>query len=238
MTDSNNAPFSVLVIDDEQDIVDLIAFNLEKAGFKPLTAIDGNTGITVAQREIPDLIVLDIMLPGCSGLQVFESLKADTRTKDIPVIMLSAKAETTDRITGLKMGADDYITKPFSPKELLLRIQSILRWVREPTEGLVVRSGPFFLEKPQLRCYVDGELINLTVTEFKLLCYLMERPGQVASREELLANVWGYGEAPSKSSRTLETHLMRLREKIGPQAAAHLRNVRNEGYRFDETFEK
>lgn len=233
MSDDSPKP-TVLIIDDEQDIVGLIAYNLQLAGFDTLEALNGNDGLALALRQRPDLIVLDLMLPGMNGIQVFEALERDTRTKDIPVIMLSAKAETADRITGLKLGADDYMTKPFSPKELVLRVQSILRWIQEPPAGVVIRSGPLYLDKSHLRCYLDGECLNLTTTEFKLLAYLIDHAGETVTREALLAKVWGYEE--DKTSRTVDTHLMRLREKLGDSADV-IRNVRGQGYRFEAAAE-
>ena len=223
--------FTILVVDDEEDVVDLVCFNLEKEGFKTLKALEGHAGKQMAQRERPSLIILDLMLPEMSGLQVFDALKRDSRTKDIPVIMLTAKAERTDRIAGLRAGVDDYVTKPFSPKELVLRVAALLKWSRRAQiPDTILESGPFFLDKAQLRCYLGGELVNLTSTEFKLLALLVDQAGVVVTRESLLENIWGLsGEC---SSRTLDTHLMRLREKLGEDG--HLiKNVRGSGYRFD-----
>lgn len=220
---------TVLVVDDESDVVDLVCYNLQRAGFRTLQALDGGVGLREAQEKRPDAIVLDLMLPGMHGYQVFEALKQDSRTKDIPVIMVTAKAEVSDRIMGLKAGADDYVTKPFSPKELVLRIQALLKWRRPPDEDSTIESGPFFLDRAQLRCYLSGELINLTSTEFKLLSILVEQSGKVVSRETLFEKVWG---TEGSKSRTLDTHLMRLKEKLGEDARA-IRNVRGKGYRYD-----
>lgn len=222
-------PQTVLVIDDEVDVVDLVCYNLESAGFQTLSSTDGAEGLRLAQTERPHAIILDVMLPGMHGYQVLEELKKDSRTKDIPVIMVTAKAEVSDRIMGLKAGVDDYVTKPFSPKELVLRVNTLLKWQRRSEEPSTLECGPFFLDRAQLRCYLDGELINLTSTEFRLLAVLVESEGKVVTREELFERVWGDGDS---KSRTLDTHLMRLRDKLGEDAKA-IHNVRGKGYRCE-----
>lgn len=223
------AQHTVLVVDDEIDVVDLVCFNLEKAGLTTLKAYNGTDGLTLAQHNRPSAIVIDLMLPGMNGFQVFDALKQDSRTKDIPVIMVTAKAEVSDRIAGLKAGVDDYLAKPFSPKELVLRVQALLKWLPETIITATSELGPFFLDRNTLRCYLNGELVNLTSTEFKLLALLIEQSGNVVTRETLFDKVWGKGEA---TSRTLDTHLMRLREKLGDDAQA-IQNVRGNGYRYD-----
>ena len=220
---------TILVIDDEEDVVDLITFNLQKAGYRSIQAHDGSTGIALARSEQPDVIILDLMLPGQNGFQLFETFRADSRTKDIPVIMLTARAEPSDRIAGLKLGADDYVTKPFSPKELILRVQAILRWLPPRTENTALRLGPFHLDRAHLRCYLHGEPLNLTTTEFKLLAYMLENVGEIVTRETLVEKIWGVSK--NKRSRTLDTHLMRLREKLRDDGN-QIENVRGEGYRF------
>lgn len=221
-------PHTILVIDDEVDVVDLVCFNLEKAGYRTLKAYNGSDGLKLAQHERPSALILDLMLPGMHGFQVFDALKQDSRTKDIPVIMVTAKAETSDRIAGLKAGVDDYVTKPFSPKELVLRVAAVLKWIPTETPDTKLESGPFYLDRSQQRCYLDGELVNLTSTEFKLLAILIKQSGEVVTRETLFDKVWGSGDA---TSRTLDTHLMRLREKLGDAAQA-IQNVRGKGYRY------
>lgn len=221
---------TVLVVDDETDVVDLVCYSLEKAGYGTLKAFDGGSGLRVAQIERPDVIILDLMLPGMHGYQVFDALKQDSRTNDIPVIMVTARAEVSDRIKGLKAGVDDYVTKPFSPKELVLRVAAVLKWQEAPEkEETKLESGPFFLDRSNLRCYLSGELLNLTSTEFKLLATLIEQSGEVVARQELFERVWGKGDA---KSRTLDTHLMRLREKLGEEAR-WIQNVRGKGYRYE-----
>ena len=174
------------------------------------------------------------MLPGMHGFQVFDALKQDSRTKEIPVIMVTAKAEVSDRIAGLKAGLDDYVTKPFSPKELVLRVQALLKWLPETNTAITLESGDFFLDRNALRFYLDGELVNLTSTEFKLLALLIEQAGDVVARETLFEKVWGKGDA---TSRTLDTHLMRLREKLGNYAQV-IQNVRGKGYRYEPEVER
>ncbi len=219
---------TILVIDDEEDVVDLICFNLEKDGYVTLRALDGQTGVNLACQHRPSAIVLDLMLPGLDGFQVFEALRQDARTRHIPVLMVTAKAETADRIAGLKAGVDDYLTKPFSPKELVLRVKALLKWVPDQT-GMVVESGPFYLDKSALCCYIDGEEVSLTSTEFRLLAMLVSREGETVTREDLIEHIWGASGNPS--SRSLDTHLMRLREKLGADAAL-IKNVRGKGYRY------
>lgn len=223
---SSESAQTVLVVDDEHDVVDLISFNLEQQGFQVIKSYDGNEGLEAAKKHLPDAIILDLMLPGRNGYQVFEGLRKDSRTRAIPVIMLTAKAETSDRIQGLKMGAEDYLTKPFSPKELVLRVRSLLKWSAAAPQINRLRSGPFLIEKSRLQAYLDGEPLNLTGTEFQILLLLLENEGKTVTREDFQAKIWGSEET---GSRALDTQMMRLREKLGSQAAA-IRSVRGTGY--------
>lgn len=220
---------SILVIDDEEDILDLLTFNLERADYRVLRAENGNDGLKVAFEQVPDLIVLDLMLPGRDGLQVFEELRADSRTRGIPVLMLTAKSELSDRITGLKKGADDYVTKPFSPRELVLRVQALLRRVRKVPAGVHLKIGPFYIDKASFKCFLDGEPLDLTTTEFKLLSILLESESETVARATLLRDVWGYTDMVN--TRTLDTHVKRLREKLGVHADT-IQTVRGSGYRL------
>lgn len=220
---------TILVIDDEEDILDLLTFNLERAPYQVLRAADGNSGLRLALEKIPDLIVLDLMLPGRDGFQVFRDLKADTRTRNIPVLMLTAKAEVTDRIAGLKLGADDYVTKPFSPRELVLRVQGLLRRVKKVPAGTQLSKGPFHLDKSTFKCFVNSRELDLTTTEFKLLSLLLESEGETVPRATLLRDVWGYTDVVN--TRTLDTHVKRLREKLGEESKC-LRTVRGAGYQL------
>jgi two-component system phosphate regulon response regulator PhoB len=224
----------ILIVEDEQDIADLIGFNLQRAGFEVLKAHDGIVGTETALRERPDLIVLDLMLPGRDGYAVFRELRRDTRTTSIPVIMLTARAQTEDRIQGLEAGADDYLTKPFSPKELLLRVQAILKRSDGPPGAVDLSYGPFRFDKNSLKFYIDGEPAELTSTEFKLLLFLCERAGKAQDRNELLRTIWGYSDAAH--SRTLDTHMKRLRQKLGSHGSL-VETVRGVGYRVAKAAE-
>jgi two-component system phosphate regulon response regulator PhoB len=217
----------ILIVEDERDIADLVGFNLERAGFEVLKAHDGITGAEMAVQQRPSLIILDLMLPGKDGFGVFKEIRRDPRSRDIPVIMLTARAQTEDRIQGLEAGADDYLTKPFSPKELMLRVQAVLKR-SEAAPGLVEFScGPFRFDKNSLKFYLDGEPVELTSTEFKLLLFLAERAGKPQDRNDLLRTVWGYSD--EVHSRTLDTHMKRLRQKLGDHAAM-VETIRGIGY--------
>jgi two-component system, OmpR family, phosphate regulon response regulator PhoB len=219
--------YRILIIEDEIDIADLIGFNLQRAGYEVLKAHDGIGGTEMALRERPDLIILDLMLPGRNGYSVFRELRRDSRTADTPVIMLTAKAQTEDRILGLEAGADDYMTKPFSPSELKLRVQAILKRAKAPPGSVEFIYGPFRFDKNAFKFYLDAEPTELTSTEFKLLLYLCERPGTPQDRNDLLRIVWGYSDAAH--SRTLDTHMKRLRQKLGIHSA-WIETIRGVGY--------
>ena len=220
---------TVLVVDDETDILELVVFNLERQQFKVLTADNGISAVQVAKDKIPDLIVLDLMLPGMDGFSVYRELRADPRTSSIPVLMLTAKGEVNDRIAGLELGADDYVTKPFSPRELLLRVRALLKRTRKVTVDASLKSGDFLLERNTLKLFLAGRPVDLTATEFKLLRLLVEASGEVQERDALLREVWGYSD--TMLTRTLDTHVKRLREKLGKHAEC-IQTVRGVGYRF------
>ena len=222
----------ILIVEDEPDVVDLLTLQLRKAGgFSVVTAPDGAEGLKKARAEAPALIVLDLMLPRMSGLEVCKVLKSDSLTAHIPIIMLTAKAEEIDRIVGLEFGADDYVTKPFSPREMLLRIKAILR--RGPGELAEEKltRGPITIDSARHRVLVGGKPIALTAVEFRLLSMLMKRPGRVQARDRLLNEVWGYESAID--TRTVDTHVRRLREKLGKSAGV-IETVRGFGYRLRE----
>ena len=221
--------YTVLIAEDEPDIRQLISFNLDRESMDTLLAKDGVEAFEIAKEKGPDLIILDLMLPRMDGFTVFKELRLDSRTKDIPVIMLTAKAQLDDVITGLEMGADDYLTKPFSPKELVLRVKALLRRIKTTTANSTITSGKFRLDKNTLHCFVSGEQIDLTRTEFKLLLLMVEREGTVQNREDLLREVWGYRD--TASSRTLDTHVKRLREKLGDLSRC-IETVRGVGYQY------
>jgi len=228
---SNLPSKKILVAEDEDDVRRLICNSLKNAGYAYLEAPDGPRAIECARTERPALVILDLMLPGIQGTDVCRALKVAHETKGIPIIMLTAKAEEVDKIVGFELGADDYMTKPFSPRELVLRVQSILRRVSgQPGEEPVVKLGDITLDRVQYRVSVKGKTIDLTATEFKLLATLMERRGRVQSRDVLLNDVWSYDSLID--TRTVDTHVRRLREKLG-KAGNHLETVRGFGYRME-----
>jgi len=226
---------TVLVVDDEEDLAELLIFNLERNGFGTLKALNGRDAIELAQKHLPNLIILDLMLPDVDGLEVFRTLKRGEKTAQIPVIMLTAKADEVDRIVGLELGADDYVTKPFSPREVILRIKGLLRRLANPLPGtdVVVTFGPFRIDPDRFEVSVNGEPIILTSTEFRLLQELLLRRGKVLSRTQLLENVWGY--VHNVTDRTVDTHIKRLRQKVGPAGAAYVETIRGVGYRFADS---
>ncbi|MCP5521514.1 MAG: response regulator [Verrucomicrobiales bacterium] len=223
----------ILVVDDEPDAVELIAFNLKAAGFEVISAMDGESALRRARQESPDAIVLDLMLPEVDGLEVCKMLRRNSTTASVPIIMLTAKAEEVDRIIGLELGADDYVTKPFSPRELVLRVKNLLKRQGAP-EGDADRMefGELLIDVPRHLVTVKDRSVDLTATEFKLLTVLAQRRGRVQSRERLLRDVWNYDSLID--TRTVDTHLRRLREKLGP-AARMLDTVRGVGYRFRDS---
>src|ERR1041384_2617972 len=223
---------TVLVVDDEPDVLDLLAYNLQKAGYKTVRASDGATALQKARDLLPSLVVLDLMLPQIEGTEVCRHLRADPRTAPIPIIMLTAKADELDRVIGFELGADDYVVKPFSPRELVLRVKTILRRAQgkgAPAE--VLKADELIVDLAKHEVTVKGKPVDVTATEFKLLATLMERRGRVQSRDRLLTDVWGY--EGDIDTRTVDTHVRRLREKLG-SAADCIETVRGVGYRFAE----
>ncbi len=221
----------ILVVEDESDLAELVAFNLKQAGHAVTTAGTGATALAEIRRQRPDLVVLDVMLPDITGLEVCRRLRRDPDTIRLPVVMLTAKGEEVDRVVGFEVGADDYVTKPFSPRELLLRIDAILRRVGQvDSDGpQAIMVGDMMIDVPAHRVEVGGEEIPLTALEFRLLLDLAKRRGRVQSRGALLERVWGY--APGIETRTVDTHVKRLREKLGT-AARYVKTVRGVGYRI------
>jgi two-component system phosphate regulon response regulator PhoB len=218
------------VVDDEPDIVALVAYHLAKAGYRVSTAAAGPDALSLARRERPSLVVLDLMLPGMSGFDVLEQLRRDDATKHIAVLMLTARKEEQDRIRGLSLGADDYLTKPFSPQELVLRVRAILRRVgSSPEAGDVLQAGPIRIDRSAHTVTVDGKGVELTPTEFRLLLILAERRGRVQGRKQLLETVWEA--APDIQTRTVDMHVQRLRSKLEPVGEL-IETVRGFGYRM------
>ena len=221
----------VLIVEDERDVVDLLALNLRKAGFAISTAMDAAAGLQKARSEKPAFIILDLMLPKMPGLEVCKILKSDPATRQIPIMMLTAKAEEIDRVVGLEFGADDYVTKPFSPREMILRIKAILRRAEGPAEDESLSAGSIAIDPARHEVSVGGKRVNLTSLEFKLLRTLMQRRGRVQTRDRLLNDVWGYESVID--TRTVDTHVRRLRKKLG-KAADAIESVRGFGYRLRE----
>jgi two-component system phosphate regulon response regulator PhoB len=219
----------ILVVDDEPEAVELLKFNLQQAGYEVATAADGASALKKARAAAPALVLLDLMLPEIDGLELCKMLRRDAATARLPIIMVTAKATEIDRILGLELGADDYITKPFSPRELVLRVKKLLERVSRVDESEVHSFGKLVIDVPGHVVTWGSTTLDLTATEFKLLALLADRCGRVQSREQLLRDVWDYNE--SVDTRTVDTHMRRLREKLGP-AAAHLDTVRGIGYRF------
>jgi phosphate regulon transcriptional regulator PhoB len=220
---------TILVADDEEDVLNLVSANLKNVGYTVMRAENGESALNAARGDAPSLIVLDLMLPGMTGLEVCKVLKSDPATSNIPIIMLTAKAEEVDRILGLELGADDYITKPFSPRELVLRVKSVIRRGGGSNDlDKVLNLGKISLDRTHHQVKVRSKPLDLTPTEFKLLMILMERKGRVQSRERLLSDVWGYENLID--TRTVDTHVRRLREKLGSEAQ-WIETVRGFGYR-------
>ncbi|MDD2762905.1 MAG: response regulator transcription factor [Opitutaceae bacterium] len=230
---SEHRPKKILVVDDEPDVADLVSYHLKAKGYQVETVNNPNVSIGIARSFLPDLVILDIMMPDLNGTQICRILRADPKLKNVPIIFLTAKAEESDRIVGFEIGCDDYICKPFNIKELILRIQSILRRVAEDVSEEVkrVQVGQIVLDIERHEVSVHGRPIELTATEFKLLRLLMERRGRVQTREHLLINVWNY--ETEIETRTVDTHIRRLREKLGSEAD-WVETVRGVGYRIAE----
>ena len=222
----------ILVVDDEPDVLELVVYHLEKEAYRVDVADTGDKALKMARENLPSLLVLDLMLPGINGLEICRLLKRDPKTRDIPILMLTARAAEENRIKGLELGAHDYVTKPFSPRELVLRIKNLLRLTGKSPNGVeLIEAGPFRLDTVRHQATADGRSLNITATEFKLLCLLASRPGEVQPRETLLRDVWGY--EPTLDTRTVDTTMQRLRAKLG-QAAQHLETVRGVGYRLTD----
>ena len=221
----------ILIIEDDRDIVEMLEYNLRQAGYETLSALNGEDGIRLAAKEKPDLVILDIMLPIIDGFEVCRTLKNDDTTAHIPIIILSAKSQETDKVVGLELGADDYVTKPFSPRELIARTRAILRRGRDRRLGGRTERGDIVIDGTKHKVTVGGEEISLTFTEFKLLEFMARRPGAVFSRARILDAV--LGQDAIVSDRTVDAHIKSLRHKLGP-AKDYIQTVRGAGYRFKE----
>jgi two-component system phosphate regulon response regulator PhoB len=223
---------TILIIEDERALVEVLTYNLRKEGFEVHSATDGQDGLRRAQTTLPDLIILDLMLPVIEGLEVCRVLKSGARTRDIPLIMLTARSEEVDEIVGFQMGADDYVTKPFKVKPLIQRIKALLRRKKTPVgEGDVVSAGGIEIDRAQHRATVDGVELNLTPTEFRLLWSLVRQPGRAFSRHELMESAMG--DDALVLERTIDVHVKSLRQKLTTRAE-QIETVRGVGYRFRE----
>jgi len=223
----------ILVVEDEQDIVKMLEYNLKKEGFRTLSVYDGEDALDSASREHPDLIVLDLMLPGIDGLEVCKTLKSESKTASIPIIMLTAKSQESDKVVGLELGADDYVTKPFSPRELIARIKAVLRRVKEKDKfPEVLKIGELKIDFSKIVVTVKDKPLELTAKEFELLKTLIKAKGRVLSRDYLLDTIWGFDHAVEIQTRTVDVHIRTLRKKLKSEAKRII-TVKNYGYRFE-----
>jgi two-component system alkaline phosphatase synthesis response regulator PhoP len=223
----------ILIVEDEKDIIKMLEYNLEKEGFKTFSSRDGEDALDSVSRDHPDLIVLDLMLPGIDGLEVCKTLKSDSKTAFIPIIMLTAKSQESDKIVGLELGADDYMTKPFSPRELIARIKAVLRRVKEKDKlPEVLKIGDLAIDFSKIIVSVKDKPVELTSKEFELLKTLIKAKGRVLSRDYLLDNIWGFDHAIEIQTRTVDVHIRTLRKKLKSEAKRIL-TVKNYGYRFE-----
>ena len=225
------AKSKILIVEDDRDILEMVEYNLQESGYATVSALNGEDGVNLARRERPDLIILDIMLPVMDGFEVCRALKRKEVTARIPIIILSAKSQETDKVVGLELGADDYITKPFSPRELIARIRAIMRRGVEQQTDSIVEKGDIVIDSAKHKVSVRGEKVSLTTTEFKLLEYMARRTGVVLSREKILDAV--SGDDAVVCDRTVDAHVKSLRRKLG-KAKDYIETVRGAGYRFKE----
>ncbi len=225
---------NILIVEDEADLVELVLYNLKKEGFSVDSAPDGEAALSKIRKGRYDLVVLDLMLPGIQGMELCRILRNDPKTEDLPIIMLTAKGEEVDKILGLEMGADDYITKPFSPRELVARVKAVLRRSMEkPTPEKILKSGELFIDRERYTVSLKNKPIKLSATEFKLLLFLAERKGKVFNREQLLDAVWS--DEAFVEPRTVDVHIRRLRSQIeeDPAHPRYIKTLRGIGYFFN-----
>jgi phosphate regulon transcriptional regulator PhoB len=223
----------ILIVDDEKDIVKLLDYNLKKESFRTVIAYDGEEALGLAVKERPDVIILDLMLPGLDGLEVCKALKKEEKTASIPIIMLTAKAQEADKIVGLELGADDYVTKPFSPRELIARIKAVLRRAKEKEKlPEIVKIGDMEIDFSKIQVSIKGKPVELTSKEFELLRALIKAKGRVLSRDFLLDTIWGFEHSLDIQTRTVDVHVRTLRKKLKHEAK-RIMTVKNYGYRFE-----
>ncbi len=223
----------ILIVEDDKDIIKMLEYNLKKEGFKVIAARDGEDALDLALRQYPNLILLDLMLPGINGLEVCKALKKETKTALIPIIMLTAKSQESDKVVGLELGADDYVTKPFSPRELIARINAVLRRAAEKEKlPEVFQARDLRIDFAQISVSVKNKPVELTSKEFELLKTLLKAKGRVLSRDYLLDTIWGYDHAMEIQTRTVDVHIRTLRKKL-KSTAKMIVTVKNYGYRFE-----
>jgi two-component system alkaline phosphatase synthesis response regulator PhoP len=223
----------ILIVEDDKDIIKMLEYNLKKEGFKVVAASDGEDALDLAVRQHPDLILLDLMLPGMDGLEVCRALKGESKTAAMPIIMLTAKSQESDKVVGLELGADDYVTKPFSPRELIARIKAVLRRANEKEKlPEIFQAGDLKIDFARISVEVKGKPVELTSKEFELLKTLLKAKGRVLSRDYLLDNIWGFDHAMEIQTRTVDVHIRTLRKKL-KSAAKMIFTVKNYGYRFE-----
>lgn len=223
---------TILLIEDEKNIVELVKYNLEQEGFSVLSATRGDTGLDLALKSKPNLVILDLMLPEIDGLEICKTLRQNEKTSAIPIIILTAKAQESDRIVGLELGADDYVTKPFSPRELAARVKAILRRGREKPKDKILKAGILEMDTAKHVVSLKTKPIELTSKEYDLLKALMEAQGRVLTRDWLLEQVWGYHDSLNIETRTIDMHIGQLRKKIKTEGE-RIVTVKNVGYRFE-----
>ncbi|MFA5147416.1 MAG: response regulator [Candidatus Omnitrophota bacterium] len=225
---------TILIVEDEKDIVKMLDYNLKKEGFRTLSVRNGEDAVDSARGAPPDLIILDLMLPGMDGLEVCKKLKGDSKTASVPVIMLTAKSQESDKIVGLELGADDYVTKPFSPRELIARIKAVLRRGKEKEKmPEVLKAGDLTVDLAKIAVTLKGKPVELTGKEFELLKTLMISKGRVLSRDHLLDTIWGFDQALEIQTRTVDVHIRTLRKKLKGESR-RIVTVKNYGYRFED----
>ncbi len=224
---------TVLIVEDEKDIVKMLEYNLKNEGFKTISVSDGEDAIDSSISRSPDLIILDLMLPGIDGLEVCKTIKSNSKTTSIPIIMLTAKSQESDKVVGLELGADDYMTKPFSPRELIARIKAVLRRAKEKNKSPeMLKVGDLSIDLSKIMVSVKGKQVELTAKEFELLKTLMKANGRMLSRDYLLDNIWGFDHAIEIQTRTVDVHIRTLRKKLKSEAK-RIVTVKNYGYRFE-----
>jgi DNA-binding response OmpR family regulator len=223
-------PATVLIVDDEREIRELLRYNLEKQGYRVLLAKDGEEGLARVFATHPDLVLLDLLLPGLNGLEVLREVRAEPSTRDTPVLLLTARGAEMDKLLGFERGADDYITKPFSPREVLARVDAVLRRARPEKDQAALVAGPLTLDQGRREAHLAGEEIVLTPREFELLYFFARHPGRAFSRDELLSKVWGYDYRGE--TRTVDVHVRRLRAKLGESAKDMIATVTGTGYKL------